>query len=235
MPSHGNPLVSTELRVQDYLNDKFQTLADLESLDSLLSSVQTQQSQLRSQLQTADSEVTVSRTQLDAHSTRLRAEIDAYQRKQDAIDRRLLATTTADTAIEAAERFEATIEKLRRLDVASGYLALLRRAQELDEEASAFVAAGNPEGALGPYTQLQELAGGLKGRNDAAEGAAVHVVDYVEGATKQLWQRMREKLAGGLEEVLGRVKWPAEKVVMTGGVEEQFRTAFEKLLVLQGP
>lgn len=40
----------TEARVEDFLNDKFQTLADLETLDSLLSSVQSQQSLLRSQV-----------------------------------------------------------------------------------------------------------------------------------------------------------------------------------------
>lgn len=36
--------------VDDYLNDKFQTLSDLENLDALLTIVQTQQSQLRDQV-----------------------------------------------------------------------------------------------------------------------------------------------------------------------------------------
>ena len=39
-----------ESRVEDFLNDKFQTLADLDTLDSLLSSVQSQQSLLKSQV-----------------------------------------------------------------------------------------------------------------------------------------------------------------------------------------
>ena len=38
-----------DARVEDFLNDKFQTLADLDTLDELLSSVQNQQSLLRSQ------------------------------------------------------------------------------------------------------------------------------------------------------------------------------------------
>lgn len=235
MPSHSKPPISTDIRVQDYLNDKFQTLADLSSLDSLLSSVQTQQSQLRTQLQTADRKATTSRADLAAHSTHLRGEIDAFTQKQEAIDRRLLATTTADTAIDAAARFEATMERLQRLDVATGYVDLLRRVQVLDEQAAGLVDRGDPEAALRPYTLLQELARGLKERNEAAEGAAVHLVDYVEGATEQLWRRMRERLARGLEEVLMKLKWPAEKVVMTKEVAEEFRSAFEKLLVLQGP
>jgi hypothetical protein len=36
--------------IEDYLNDKFQTLSDLENLDALLTIVQTQQSQLRDQV-----------------------------------------------------------------------------------------------------------------------------------------------------------------------------------------
>ena len=38
-----------DARVEDFLNDKFQTLSDLDTLDALLSSVQCQQSLLRSQ------------------------------------------------------------------------------------------------------------------------------------------------------------------------------------------
>lgn len=41
---------ASDIRVQDYLNDKFQTLADLNTLDNLLESVQTQQNQLRAQV-----------------------------------------------------------------------------------------------------------------------------------------------------------------------------------------
>lgn len=40
----------TDPRVQDFLQDKFQTLSDLDSLDSLLASVQEHQQQLRSQV-----------------------------------------------------------------------------------------------------------------------------------------------------------------------------------------
>lgn len=39
-----------DVRVQDYLNDKFQTEADLQSLDTLLESVRYQQELLRTQV-----------------------------------------------------------------------------------------------------------------------------------------------------------------------------------------
>jgi hypothetical protein len=39
------------MRVEDYLNDKLQTLSDLDSLDSLIASVQVQHEQLQRQVQ----------------------------------------------------------------------------------------------------------------------------------------------------------------------------------------
>ncbi|KAA8892947.1 TIP-1 family-domain-containing protein [Sphaerosporella brunnea] len=227
--------VHADSRVQDYFNDKFQTLADLSTLDTLLASVQTQQNQLRSQLTTADSAVISAQTALSAHSAQLADAADEFECIQDSIDRRLLATTSADTATDAAARFEETIEKLRRLDVAKGYVDLLAKVQALGEEAHALVEAAKPEEALKPYIELQELARGLKKRNEAAEGVAVHLVDYVEKATAELWAGMRERLAGHLEEVLKKMGWPDEQVQMDKGIAEEFQTAFEKLLVLQGP
>jgi predicted nucleic acid-binding Zn-ribbon protein len=232
MPSRPPP---NDVRVQDYLNDKFQTLADLDTLDSLLSSVQTQQQQLRTQLETADSAVESAREALESHSQKLIATTNDFQNVQAGIDRRLLATTTADTATDAAVQFEATIEKLRRLDVARGYVDLLQKVQELSEDAKRHVSEGNPEEALKPYTKLQELAAGLKRRNEAAESAAVHLVDYVEKATGELWKEMSGMLADRLEKALAKIGWPGENLVLPHGAEESIRAAFEKLLVLQGP
>jgi hypothetical protein len=234
----------TDTRVQDYLNDKFQTLTDLSTLDTLLASVQTQQNLLRSQLITADSAVTSAHAAYAVHSTKLAEEVDAFQRTQEAIDRRLLATTSAHTATEAAARFEQTIEKLRRLDVAKGYIDLLAQVQALSEEAHAFVEGGKPEEALRPYTTLQELARGLKKRNEVAEGAAVHLVDYVEKTTADLWAGMHGRLAGHLEQVLKKMGWPEKVQTDQGiavefktdqGIAVEFKTGFDKLLVLQGP
>lgn len=42
---------ASDTRLHDYLEDKLQTLADLESLDSLLASVKSQQELLRKQVQ----------------------------------------------------------------------------------------------------------------------------------------------------------------------------------------
>jgi len=42
--------IQSDTRLQDYLDDKLQSLADLETLDSLLANVQSQQDLLRKQV-----------------------------------------------------------------------------------------------------------------------------------------------------------------------------------------
>jgi hypothetical protein len=227
---------SDDARVQDYLNDKLQVFSDLDSLDSLLVSVQTQQTQLRSQLSASTAAAKSARSAHASHASTLLSEARAFQKTQDSIDRRLLAATTTatttTTASEAAEQFQAAIEKLRRLDVARGYLELLQRVAGLSGNAREAIALGDAESALKPYAELKALQAGLGRRNDAAEGAAVHLVDYVDGAAGELRREMRRRLATGLEEILEGVKWPGENVDMMG-CEEGFATAMRKLLVLQ--
>lgn len=51
--------------------------------------------------------------------------------QQEDIDRRLKAITGSDSSDDAAKRFEASIEKLRRLEISRGYMTVLKEAEEL--------------------------------------------------------------------------------------------------------
>ncbi len=55
----------------------------------------------------------------------VRQECATFQEKQTDIDSRLLTIMMLDTNDEAARKFEAGIESLRKLDVAQGYMDLL--------------------------------------------------------------------------------------------------------------
>lgn len=110
----------------------------------------------------------------------------------------------------------------------------MQELQALSTSAREKVDAGDPEGALVPYTKLQSLSQGLKIRHKATEEAAVHLVEYVESTVGGLWKDMKKRLSTELEEVLKQLEWPKEQVNMAGK-EKAFRQAFEKLFVLQGP
>ncbi|KAI5804574.1 TIP-1 family-domain-containing protein, partial [Geopyxis carbonaria] len=219
-------------RVQDYLNDKFQALRDLDSLDSLLTSVQTQQTQLRTQLTAATTAAATSRSNLSTHTQTLQAAASAFEQAQLSIDRRLQAVG-GEAGRDAEIAFGDVMEKVRRVEVAEGYVALLQRVGALEKKAREGVEKGDPQSALAPYAELRELAAGLRAKNDAAEGAAVHLTSYVDGAVAALWGEMKARLSKGLEDVLAKIGWPAEEVVMEAGVQAEFAAAFDKLLVLQ--
>jgi hypothetical protein len=236
MPSTAEILPPSDVRVQDYLNDKFQTLSDLDSFDTLITTVQTQQQQLRDQLVPAKEAAISAQNAYSSHSSKLFGAVESFERTQISIDSRLAATFSTGTAADdAADQFKAVMEKLQRLDIAKGYVAMLLQVHELSEEARERVGGNDPEGALKPYTKLQELVNELKKRNSAAEDAAVHLVAYVEGTTDGLWKDMKQKLVARMEDVLKEVKWPTESPVFADQQEREFRDAFNKLLILQGP
>lgn len=218
--------------VEDYLNDKFQTLSDLDNLDTLLTMVQTQQSQLRDQLQDAETRAEKARTAAREHSQNVLIQAELFRQEQEDIDRRLRATTSSETAQDAAREFEASMEKLRRLDVAKGYVALIIEVNKLSEEARKLIQK-DPKSALVPYNKLQNLSKSLRIRHEASESAAVHLVDFVETTTSTLWDEMKDKLAGEFQDVLGKMGWPAPKVDLNKFPE--FQKGFEKLLILQEP
>ncbi|CUS14102.1 unnamed protein product [Tuber aestivum] len=221
-----------DARVEDYLNDKFQTLGDLESLDEILNAVQTQQSQLRTQLQSAETRAEKARAAASEHSHNLLIQAQLFQQNQDDIDRRLQATTSSDTVQDAAAKFESSMEKLHRLDVAEGYVSLILHVHQLSDEAREGIQK-DPKLALAPYNKLQRVSKELKSRHREMEDVAVHLVGYVEKTTGLLWDEMKNCLSGQFGEVLSKINWPTVSADVSNA--PGFGKAFEKLLVLQEP
>jgi RAD50-interacting protein 1 len=120
-----------DVRLRDYLDDKLQTLADLESLDSLLINVRTQHSLLQQQLHDAQKDLEEAKKASVQHGTNLKASIKAFEKDQLDIDERLRQITDAETSDEAVKLFEASMDKLNRLDVAKGYVELLQLVESL--------------------------------------------------------------------------------------------------------
>jgi RAD50-interacting protein 1 len=63
---------------------------------------------------------------LNDHSDAVKAKINAFHREQGDIDRRLIMLTQSETSDEAVRIFESSMEKLRRLDIATGFVGLLK-------------------------------------------------------------------------------------------------------------
>lgn len=122
------------------------------------------------------------------------------------------------------------MEKLWKVELAQKYVELLQDVDNLKQEAKSHL-PGNPKEALRPYTRLKEIAMLMRELQEPAEGAAVHLVKFVEETTNDLWIEMKQIMLVEFEGVLKKSKWPESSSEPTA----EFRESFEKLLVLQTP
>ena len=65
------------------------------------------------------------------HAETVYNQTQLFQKGQDDIDLRLMLVTQSDNSDEAARKFEVSMDKLRRLEVAKGYMELLNAINDL--------------------------------------------------------------------------------------------------------
>ncbi len=75
----------------------------------------------------------------------------------------------------------------------------------------------------------------MKAAQPAADGAAPHLVDYVETSATTLWRQMKDTFGGEFEKVLARMPWPGKDVRLDATLRQEWRDGVVKLLDLQGP
>jgi hypothetical protein len=159
----------------------------------------------------------------------------------------------SDASDEAVHIFESSMEKLRRLDVAQGYVELLTEIETLryvkeqtkisqsqcaNRRCSKQVLSNiklSPQLALESYTRLREIVSSLKEAQLLADGAAPHLVDHAESLASSLREEMRKEYSGRLQKNLEKMKWPGRELVLTDIVTGEWREAVELLLELQKP
>ncbi|KAJ9486797.1 hypothetical protein VN97_g6543 [Penicillium thymicola] len=221
-------------RVEDYLNDKIQVSADLESLDSLLSSLRAQQELQRKQLAEAGEALSNATKASNDHAKATRKQAEAFTAEQADIDRRLMAITQSETSDEAVRSLEKSMKKLQRLELSKGYVELLKEAEELSKQALADIAS-EPRAALKPYARLRTIVGLLKDAQPAAEGAAPHLVDYTDKLASALRQQMKTYFSDRLQKTLEELKWPTRQLNVTDQLLARWRQDVELLIDLQLP
>lgn len=224
--------MEADIRVEDYLDDKLQSAADFEQLDTLINSVEFQRTQLQSQLDDASKQLEEARRLTSDHQAALDAKIDEFERLQHSIDVRLKIVASSDAPDEAIRRLELPMKQLHKVDLAHRYLLLLQHVQGLCTAARAHLPQ-SPKAALEPYTALKQVALRLKTLQGEADKAAAHLVAYVETVTEKLWDDMKQTMWNELETVLSKRRWP--DVDPESEVDTEWLQCFEKLIDLQAP
>ncbi|KAL4946138.1 hypothetical protein BDV06DRAFT_235370 [Aspergillus oleicola] len=221
-------------RVEDYLNDKIQTSADFESLESLLTTLRAQHELQRKQLAEAQEALANATQASNDHVETTRKRAEAFNEQQADIDRRLKALTGSDASDEAAKRFEASIKKLRRLELSRSYVALLKNAEELSKEAVQNIDS-QPRSAIASYSRLRYIVESLNEAQPAAEGASPHLVDYVGQLASKLREHMKAEFITRMRGTLEQMKWPSKELYFPVSLKQQWAENVELLLDLQIP
>lgn len=107
---------------------------------------------------------------------------------------------------------------------------------EIDYSKDALKNIGSaPHLALKPYAQLRNIALSLKDAQPRAEGAAPHLVDYIERLASALREQMKRDFSGRLQKKLEQMKWPSKDLRLPDDLMTQWRSDVELLLDLQIP
>lgn len=248
-PNVEIPVGERSIRVEDYLNDKIQIAADLGSLSSLLDNVELKKKQLDdqvssgifmnlisladkyfSQLKDARAKLAEAKRAAANHTSSMAQQTEAFERHQKDIRERMMMVTSSNTPEEAVRRLEGPMERLRQVELAQAYVELLKDVDDMTKEARQNL-PHNPTEALKPYVRLRQLSMALREAQDPAEGAAIHLVSYVEQTSSQLWAQMIHIMVKEFQDVLKTLNWPDLGVE----VSRDWQTCFGRLLDLQAP
>ncbi|EWC45231.1 hypothetical protein DRE_05958 [Drechslerella stenobrocha 248] len=219
-----------DARVYDYLNDKIQTSADLKSLDSLLRTLRNQHSLLRQQLDKVGEDLNEAEAEQKQHASSVITKSHEYLQRQTEVDSRLERIQTSRTVSDVVSSYRRSVDRLKQLEIAKGYITILQAVNILKEQTQSVIAT-DPRAALVPYYQLQQISAQLCQKHEVAEGAAVHLVEYVGQATTQLWDDMKDRLSKQFQTTLDSIGWPTQD--LSPEKMQQLETEFVKILALR--
>ncbi|KAI0433177.1 RINT-1 family protein [Xylaria sp. FL1042] len=225
--------VEPDIRLEDYLDDKLQSTADLENLDSLIASVEVQRSQLQTQLDDAVRELEDARRSARDRQGGLAQSIAEFRALQESIDARLKMVANSTAPDEAIQRLEGPMRQLHRVELAYQYVSLLQDVENMRLDARSHL-PHSPKAALEPYARLKQLCLRLRELQEPADGAATHLVEHVEKTTDALWKEMKDIMSQEMEAVLRSRNWP-QGVDTNSEMDSEWLQCFEKLVDLQVP
>lgn len=168
------------------------------------------------------------------HEASLQSQLQGFHAQQADIDQRLGAFTGADTSDDAVKSFEVSMQKLRRLDIATGYLEILQEVDQLSAQALADL-KNSPRSSVAQYVRLSGIGAELKNAQPAAEGAAPHLVDHVEQESIRLGADLKKSFADALKRTLDTMTWPQRELNLSEQSISSFTNQVELLLDLQEP
>ena len=168
----------------------------------------------------------------DSQTGSARSKAQAFEKAQSEIDRRLLLVTQSESSGEAVQKFEISLQELQKLDIAAGYVELLQEVDKLCSQCTSQLGRSD-EAALDSYGRLQRLVVGLQPLQDAAEGAAPHLLDHVSAQAQALRDAIQTSFSTELEQTLAKMSWPKPIDAVPMALQQEWKVRIDRLLKLQ--
>lgn len=140
--------------------------------------------------------------------------------------------TQSETSDDAVQKFEASMDKLRKLDVAAGYVELLKDVDALRLECTSQLGKSD-EAALEPYKKMQRLVTSLQPLQEAAEGAAPHLLDHIARQVQDVRQTIQDSFSADLEKTLKKMDWPKATKTAPMALQQEWSMNVSRLMNLQ--
>ncbi len=150
------------------------------------------------------------------------------------MEQRLQELVQSDISDDAVQRFEARMSKVRSLEIANGYLEMVRLLDNLKNEAISKLSQ-QPGASVEAYIRIRSLRKHIQEAQVAAEGAAPQLVYLFEQTSKQLYTTLKMALEISLEATMDQMKWPGKALHLTGSVRQSWEDQVRLLLQLQDP
>lgn len=91
------------------------------------------------------------------------------------------------------------------------------------------------EAALGSYRRLQQLVTSLQPLQEAAEGAAPHLLDHIARQVQKLKGTIKKSFSDDLEKTLKKMNWPKATSAVPMALQDEWAKNVGRLLDLQRP
>lgn len=166
----------------------------------------------------------------EEHIALLVQQTEEFESQQASIDNRLAIVTSSDAPDEAVQAFRKPMESLRKLELGHLYVELLQEVEDLTTRARASLPQ-NPKEALIPYIRLRDMSQALVAVQKPTDGAASHLVDFVNTRAISLWTEMQHIMAEQMKNALTQMNDPIEHFEPSTNFED----CFNKMLDLQEP
>ncbi|RKF57216.1 RAD50-interacting protein 1 [Erysiphe neolycopersici] len=212
--------------VEDFLNDKLQNFSDLDTLESLIASVEVQQKHLEEQVHDVQSKLSEAKHASAERNTTMLKRINEFEKHHNSVQRRLKAIIASETPDVALHRLKLPMDKLKKVEIAHGYIEFLNDIESLKNDARKFLPS-NYNLALESYRKIMKISSTLQSFQDSNEEAVLNLNLHVQKTAVDLWAEMKKIMCDDFEVLLKRSNWPDLSCTFSKECNEGFKRLLE--------